>query len=165
MSAHSSVLASLVVVLLGAIWLWRRQATPRGGRRGAGPTILVDGSNVMHWNGEASSLVLARVVAALRARGERPHVYFDANAGYKLGKGYLGPAALGAMIGLPAQRVTVADRGTPADPLLLAHAARSRLRVLSNDRFRDWRVQFPQAARKGAIVRGDWRGGAPVLRL
>ena len=130
-----------------------------------GPTILVDGSNVLHWNGAPSAKVLSRVVQTLQEKGERPHVYFDANAGYKLQDRYLGPAALGAMIGLPAGQVTVADSGTPADPLLLDHAARSRLRVVTNDQFRDWRVQYPVAARRGTLVKGRWQDGTPILRL
>ena len=172
MTDPSSVLASLVAVLLAlaALWLWRRarragRVAPRRVPQGRGPTILVDGSNVMHWNRDPSAQVLARVVQRLQDAGERPHVWFDANAGYKLAGRYLGPAALGEMIGLPATRVSVADSGTPADPLLLAHATRSRLRVVSNDQFRDWRVQFPHTARKGALVRGRWQDGTPLLRL
>ncbi|MFZ3582498.1 NYN domain-containing protein [Loktanella sp. DJP18] len=172
---HGLGLLVLAAMALGVVWdimflvLRRRRPTgrvvPRRVPPRIGPTILVDGSNVMHWNGDPSAKVLARVVQNLLERGERPHVYFDANAGYKLADRYLGPAALGAMIGLPGQNVTVADSGCPADPLLLDHASRSRLRIVSNDRFRDWCQQFPGATRHGALVKGRWREGTPLLQL
>ena len=169
--------ATLIALGLGVAWdilrllLVRRRGrvTPRrvptGDRRDR-PTILVDGSNVMHWKDNApSAMVVTRVVQALVARGERPHVYFDANAGYKLGEGFMDARALAQVVGLSPERITVADSGTPADPLLLDHAARARLRIVSNDRFKDWRVQYPGANDRGALVRGRWQDGTPILRL
>ncbi|SEM73849.1 Zc3h12a-like Ribonuclease NYN domain-containing protein [Loktanella fryxellensis] len=139
---------------------------PRAARQAEGaPTIVVDGSNVMHWNGEPSALVLTRVVVALTARGERPHVYFDANVGYKLQDRFLNATAMAFLIGLPPARVTVADRDNPADPLLLDYAIRLGVRVLSNDRFRDWRQAYPQIAARGFLVRGRWQQGTVILDL
>ena len=180
--AEPAALAGLGRVTLAALGLglvWDVAALLLRGRRGRvaparvpprdrrdGPTILVDGSNVMHWKDNApSGQVVARVVQALEARGERPHVYFDANAGYKLGDRFMDARALGQVIGLPAARITVADSGTPADPLLLDHAARARLRIVTNDRFQDWRVQFPVAGTRGALVKGHCQDGTPILRL
>ncbi|MCF7701400.1 NYN domain-containing protein [Loktanella sp. M215] len=178
---------ALAGLALGLLWdtlweVWRRRSPadvaprriPQQRRRTnrprvppqARPTILIDGSNVMHWNGNApSAVVLRRVVQALVDKGERPHVYFDANACYKLAEGFRDAVALGAMIGLPASSVTVAAGGTPADPLLLAHAARDRLRVVTNDRFLDWKTQFPAVGARGFLVKGRWQEGAPILRL
>lgn len=173
---HGLGIATLAALAGGVLWdmvalLWRHRA-----RRGAvvvarrpsrtGPTILVDGSNVMHWHGNApQAKVLARVVQTLVAKGERPHVYFDANAGYRLADRFMDEGALGQMIGLPADQITVADSGTPADPLLLNHATRGRLRVVTNDRFLDWKTQFPVVGKKGALVKGRWQDGTPILRL
>ena len=177
--AALTVLGQVALIALGLGLAWdvacfllrrrRGRVTPRrvpqADRRDR-PTILVDGSNVMHWNDNApSAVVVTRVVQALVARGERPHVYFDANAGYKLGDHFMDARALGKMVGLPPERITVADSGTPADPLLLDHAARARLRIVTNDRFKDWRVQFPGATARGALVKGRWQDGTPILRL
>ena len=168
---------ALITLALGLVWgagtllLRGRRArvTPRRvppADRGARPTILIDGSNVMHWKDNApSAVVVTRVVQALVEKGERPHLYFDANAGYKLADRFMDAAAMGRMLGLPPQTITVADSGTPADPLLLDHAARARLRIVTNDRFLDWRTQFPVADRKGTLVKGRWQEGAPILYL
>ena len=129
------------------------------------PTIVVDGSNVMHWGGTPSRMVLTRVVAELVARGERPHVYFDANVGYKLADRFIDGPEMAGILQLPTDRVTVVDRGTPADPALLAHAVRARLRVVTNDRFIDWKPQFPQVGSPGFLVKGRWQEGTPMLRL
>jgi Zc3h12a-like Ribonuclease NYN domain len=135
---------------------------PRAERQTEG---VVDGSNVMHWNGAPSALVLTRVVAALTARGERPHVYFDANVGYKLQDRFMDATAMAFMLDLSPARVTLADRGNPADPLLLDYAIRLGVRVLSNDRFRDWRDAYPQIGTRGFLVRGRWQQGTVILDL
>lgn len=136
---------------------------PRASARPA--TLIVDGSNVMHWNGEASHMVLTRVIAKLVQSGERPHVYFDANVGYKLKGQYLGDRAMAAMLGLPEKRVTVVDAGVPADPVLLEHAIKAGLRVVTNDRFMEWRPQFPQIGNRGFLVKGRWQQGTPMVQL
>ncbi len=144
------------------------RVVPRRVRRqgpGRKPTIIVDGSNVLHWNGEPSQMVLTRVVKALVDKGERPHVYFDANVGYKLKGQFLGAPAMAAIIGLPARHVTVVDSGTPADPVLLDHAVRAGLRVVTNDRFLDWKSEYPDVGGRGFLVKGRWRQGTPMLRL
>jgi hypothetical protein len=146
--------------------LWQvkpRRLEPRGAGRPA--TLIVDGSNVMHWNGEASQLVLTRVVAKLIENGERPHVYFDANVGYKLAGRYFDDHHMANMLGLPVKRVTVVDKGTPADPVLLDHAVKAGVRVVTNDRFTDWKSQYPQIGSRGFLVKGRWQQGTPILRL
>ena len=67
------------LVQRGLARLWTRAfAKPR-------PVIVVDGSNVMHWNDDVPSVrTLTLVLADLTARGFAPHVFFDANVGYKL---------------------------------------------------------------------------------
>lgn len=140
-----------------------RRVKPQG--PGRPPTIIVDGSNVMHWNGEPSELVLIRVVKQLLEKGERPHIYFDANVGYKLADRYFDNQHMAAMLALPIERVTVVDKGTPADPVLLEHAVAAGVRVLTNDRFLDWKTQFPQVGERGFLVKGRWQQGTPMLRL
>jgi hypothetical protein len=130
------------------------------------PVIVVDGSNVMHWAGEVPTVgALELVLADLVGRGFVPHVFFDANVGYKLVGRHVGPDDLARALALPRSQVFVAPSRTPADPLLIAHAIRTRARVVSNDRFRDWREDFSALADKGFLVQGKLRGEVVELRL
>lgn len=130
------------------------------------PIIVVDGSNVMHWLGDVPTVgALEMVLADLTARGFAPHVFFDANVGYKLAGRHLGPDDLARALAIPRSRIFVAPSRTPADPLLIAHAIRSRARVVSNDRFRDWRDDFPTLGDKGFLVPGRLQGERVELRM
>ena len=124
--------------------------------------ILVDGSNVMHWGGDPSQMVLTRVVHDLRERGFTPIVVFDASVGYRLSDRYIHGPQMAQLIGLPLKHVHVVQKGVIADEVLLELARIHGLRVVSQDRFRDWRGQFPAIAKKGAIVRGVWKEGSVV---
>ena len=126
--------------------------------------ILVDGSNVMHWGGEPSSMVLQRVVSDLKDKGYAPIVFFDANVGYQLGDRYFDEAMMAQIAGVPQQHVCVVGKGVVADQSILMFATDYDLRVVTNDRYRDWRVQFPLAAKKGALVGGAWQEGSVVWR-
>jgi hypothetical protein len=126
--------------------------------------VVVDGSNVLHWAGGAPSLApLAAVLRDLERRGLRPVVWFDANAGYRVGGRYLGSDALARSLGLPERQVFVAPKGTPADPLLLRAAEVLQAPVVSNDRFRGWEGQHPLLGRPGRLIRGRVAGGAVEL--
>ena len=118
----------------------------------------------MHWGQQPSALVLSRVLRSLEKHGYAPIVFFDANAGYVLGDRYYDEAMLAQLIGIPEHHVCVVNKGVVADGAILAFATDHHLRVGTNDQFRDWRVQFPIAARKGQILRGQWRDGAVVWR-
>lgn len=126
--------------------------------------IVVDGSNVMHWGGAPSAVVLARVLRTLESKGYTPIVFFDASAGYRLADRYLNEKHLSDLIGVPQAHVCVVDKGVIADQSILLFAADHGLRVVSNDQYRDWRVQFPHLDRKGAVLRGSLRDGAVVWR-
>ena len=58
----------------------------------------------------------------------------------------------------------VAPSGATADELLLMFAVRKDLRVVTNDRFLDWRMQFPKTGETGFLVKGQWKEGSVVLR-
>ncbi len=126
--------------------------------------IVVDGSNVMHWGDEPSALILNHVLVALDEEGLNPMVFFDANVGYKLWGRHANARHIAPKIGVEADRVVVAPSGTTADELLLEFAVRNGLRVVTNDRFLDWRVRFPRTGEKRFLVKGQWKQGNVVLR-
>ena len=120
----------------------------------------------MHWADNTPKIATLRaVIDRLSALGFTPGVVFDANAGYKIGGDYKHDDALGRLLGLPADRVMVAPKGTPADPLLLAAARDLGARIVSNDRFRDWTDQHPEVNEPGRLIRGGFRDGKVWLDL
>ena len=128
--------------------------------------VVVDGSNVMHWRGGRPDLAPVRaVVDRLAARGWRVGVMFDANAGYLLSGRYRDDADLARELGLPSDRVLVVPKGTPADPAILQAARDMGARIVTNDRFRGWRADFPEAGEPGRLIRGGMRDGALRLDL
>jgi len=161
-----AVYVSFAAWLLGKIWrLIARKRKPQP-ETSSFPenAILVDGSNVMHWGNDPSAHVLSRVLRNLEDKGYTPIVFFDANVGYVLDDHYYNEDQLAKMIGTPARHICVVNRGVVADEAILACATDYDLRVVTNDQFRDWRVQFPHAASKGTLVSGSWREGAVVWR-
>ena len=94
----------------------------------------------MHWSGDPSIKVLRKVMRAIEQRGHKPIVFFDANAGYKLGDCYHDEAMLANLLSVPKKHICVANSGVVADEWILDFATTHGLRVVSNDRFRDWRV-------------------------
>ncbi len=148
-------------ILLGAALLRvevRAAAAPRW--------VIVDGSNVMYWKGDTPQIEpVRRVLEHLSALGFSPGIVFDANAGHLLAGRYLDHAAFSKMLGLAEDRVMVVDKGTPADATILATARDLGARVVSNDRFRDWLDQHPEAGRPGALIRGGFVDGALWLAL
>jgi hypothetical protein len=153
----TGMVAAAVVILLAGLLAGRR-------RREEVPWIVVDGSNVMYWDRETPSLETVReVLRAVEAEGFVPLVWFDANAGHLVAGQYLRPEKLARKLGLRQGQVLVAPKGTPADPLLLEEAARLGVRVVTNDRFRDWAEDHPMVRDPERFVRGRVRDG--VARL
>jgi hypothetical protein len=121
--------------------------------------ILVDGSNVMHWEDNTPQIEpVRRVVSALKARGLDPGVVFDANAGWKLYGRYLGEHELCQLLDLPRDQVLVVPKGSPADPWLLTTAREFGARIVTNDRFRDWAEAHPEIATPGLLIHGGLSG-------
>lgn len=120
--------------------------------------ILLDGSNILYWNGNSPRIdTLRMVVRAIEARGFDPCVVFDANAGYVISGAYRDDRALAAQIALPPEQVMVVPRGTVADRFILAAARDLQARVVSNDRFRDWAGEFPEIREADRLIRGGFR--------
>jgi hypothetical protein len=162
-----AVFASFGLLMLGYVWRlrgWFGRSTPHQPTVGiTGRAVIVDGSNVMHWGGDPSIKVLSRVLKELQNRGLQPVVYFDANVGYKLFDKSIKPATLAAELGLPMAQIIVAPSRTPADEILLERAVNDGLRVVTNDRFLDWKQQFPKVSEKGFLIKGMWKEGSVIL--
>ncbi len=142
--------------LLASLWLWwRRKPAAK-----PGAYIIVDGSNVMHWDGGVPTVgAVVAVVKALAARGFTVGVMFDANAGYKLFDRYRDDYAFARALGVPEDRVLVVPKGTVADQYIWQAARDMGARVVSDDRYRDWLADFPEIAEAGRLVRGGIRDG------
>ena len=126
--------------------------------------VVVDGSNVIHWQDQTPQLEPVRqVLAALVGRGFTPGIVFDANAGYKLEDRFLDDRAFARLLNLPRDRVFVVPRGTPADHYILLAARDHGARVVTNDRYRDWAERFPEVTDPGFLIRGGSRDGAAWL--
>lgn len=160
------VIAALCLIgLAGLAGLRRRRLGGRGRAGKSARHVLIDGSNVMHWNKGAPDLGLVRDIAqALGLRGYRVVVIFDANVGYKIADRYHGPAELAPALGLPKDQVLVAPSGTPADGFLLQFAQDQGAPIVTNDRFRDWHEMFPEVMVPVRLIHGGYRDGAPWLR-
>lgn len=128
--------------------------------------LIIDGSNVMHWkDGTPQIETLRDVVRHVSALGFSPGVVFDANAGHILAGKYQHHYAMGQHLGLPEARVMVVDKGTPADPTILAAARDLGARIVSNDRYKDWADQHPEVRVAGHLIKGGYRDGKLWLDL
>lgn len=155
-------LLCLGYVLRFRAWLGRKPAAPALPVI-EGKLVIVDGSNVMHWGGDPSMLVLVRVLHELRSRGFAPLVYFDANVGYKLFGRHIDSWDLARQLDLHPTQVTLAPSGTTADEVLLEQAVADGLRVVTNDRFLDWKQQYPKVGENGFLIKGKWKQGSVIL--
>lgn len=162
-AASDWLLLSVPCLIAGAIILfqeWTSRTSP------AQSWIIIDGSNVMHWlDGTAQIKPLRDVIALLQDHDYIPGIVFDANAGYKLEDRYLGADALAHALGLSPEQVMVVPKGEPADATILAAARDHAVRIVTNDRFRDWADSFPQISQSATLVRGGYRDGAIWLDL
>lgn len=146
--------------VLACLWLiWRAWVPPIRSAADL-PAVVVDGSNVMHWKDNTPQIeTLREVVALLRARGLKPGVMFDANAGYLLAGKYQHDFAMARALGLKPEDVLVVPKGSVADETILTAARDLGARVVSNDRYRDWAERFPEVTMPGHVIRGGYRDG------
>ena len=155
----SLALCGISLVILGLAVLRRAKAV-RTKRLTPDTWVLVDGSNVMHWNDNQPQLATVRgVVRALTERGYNPGVVFDANAGYKLMGRFTGEHEFARLLGLPQDQIFVVPKGTQADPYLLDFAQELKACIVTNDRFRDWADAHPEVHEPGHLIRGGFRDG------
>ncbi len=158
------LLLAVPMALAAGLLLRRPKATPQ--KPASGPPVILDGSNVMYWKTQTPDLAPVReVIATLTARGLSPSVIFDANAGHLLHGKYWHDSDFARALNLPESRVTVVDKGTPADPLILHTARKTGARIVTNDRYRDWLDTYPEARKRGHLIRGGYRKGPLWLDL
>lgn len=161
--ASDWLLLTVPCLIAGAIILFRAW---RGQTKATGLWIIIDGSNVMHWlDGTPQLAPLRDVIAALQERDFVPGVVFDANAGYKLEDRYLNDTHLAQMLGLQVEQVMVVPKGEQADATILTAARDYGVRIVTNDRFRNWADSFPEVAQTSTLVRGGYRDGQLWLAL
>jgi Zc3h12a-like Ribonuclease NYN domain len=118
--------------------------------------IVIDGTNVMYWDGEAADLSTLRVVVDdLSRRGYAPVVFLDASSRHHLKDKSLNENSFAKALGLPQTQVMVCPAKTEADAFILKFAREQGLPVVSNDRFGDRHEQTKGLKLvKGVIARG-----------
>jgi hypothetical protein len=163
MDGSGSFVALLALALVATfllLWRSRRNQSRRAGAPATETWVLVDGSNVMHWQDGVPQLTpVKRVVEKLISLGYVPGVVFDANAGWKLQGRYLHDGEFARLLGLEKRQVLVVAKGTQADPFLLQTAREFGARIVTNDRYRDWAETHPAVLEKGYLIRGGAREG------
>ncbi|MDF1728743.1 MAG: hypothetical protein P1U53_13435 [Sulfitobacter sp.] len=122
-------------------------------------SIVIDGTNVLFWDGDPDLRVLRAVVDYLKKKGHAPFVFLDASSRHHLGEGNLNERGFANRLGLPQNRVMVCPAGTEADIFILKFAREQGLPILSNDGFRD----RPQQIKGIPLVKGVFAGGRPIL--
>ncbi|MGB0958876.1 MAG: NYN domain-containing protein [Halocynthiibacter sp.] len=128
--------------------------------------VVLDGSNVMYWDDNTPKAeTLRAVINALLKRGIIPGVIFDANAGYLLTGSYQHHKAMSQLVGLPAERVMVVGKGVIADEVILQAARDNGWRIVTNDKYRDWRTQFPELRKAGHLISGRVDNGTVKLNF
>jgi hypothetical protein len=169
--AGVGLVALALALLLVGLWMWRtlrhrpaKPATPYGAAMPEN-LILIDGSNVMHWQDNTAQLApLLQVIKDLKARGFAPGVVFDANASYELFGKYLNEQELSRMLSLPQDQLLVVPTGAQADPYIIANAIQYKTRIVTNDRFRDWAKDYPQVDDPEFLIWGGIKDGKVWLR-
>ena len=128
-------------------------------RKSKEPQVVIDGTNVMYWDGEADLGTLRAVVDQLKAKGLVPFVFLDASSRHHLGDKSLDEKGFAKALGLMRDCVMVCPARTEADAFILKFAREKGLPVVSNDRFGD----RAQQAKGLKLIKGGIAGGRPML--
>ncbi|SEW30482.1 Zc3h12a-like Ribonuclease NYN domain-containing protein [Cognatiyoonia koreensis] len=121
--------------------------------------IVLDGSNVMFWGGDPSAKTLNHVIGHITQKDFSPIVIFDASAGYRLSDRFMTEGDFARLTSLPEKQILVVNKGVVADAVILDFASEHNLRIVTNDRYRDWSGSFPIVREKGRLLRGDFKQG------
>jgi hypothetical protein len=102
--------------------------------------LIVDGLNLAYWCGAPAALRLPLALArALLARGDRVQLYFDASAPHRLDED---DRRVYAELVREALLVVQVPSGRRADGAMLRQARATGARIVSRDRFRDYRRSY-----------------------
>lgn len=157
---------AFAVVLLALFCVWKfpkpmgdtpeaKQSGKKGGRE-----VVIDGTNVIYWDGEADLRSLRSLVAYLVAKDIWPFVFLDASTRHHLKDTSLTKRTFAKALGLPESRVMVCPAQSEADAFILKFAKEQELPVISNDRFGD----RPKQAKGLKLIKGVMVNGKPVLQ-
>lgn len=124
------------------------------------PGVVIDGTNVMFWDGEADLRTLRAVVDKLRTKNLSPFVFLDASSRHHLGDKSLNQNGFAKALGVKRNQIMVCPAQTEADAFLLKFAKENSMPVVSNDRFGDRAAQ----AKGLKLIKGVIAGGKPVLQ-
>lgn len=151
------------IVLIIGFWvahlpILQSGSAPKPGRPPApetGNRIVVDGTNVIYWDGDADLQSLVLVTDALCRRGFEPIIFLDASTRHHLKEPSLDQHAFADALGLPPDQITLCPAGTEADEFLIKYARAESLPIVSNDRFGDRAQQVKGIKRiRGVIAHG-----------
>lgn len=161
--AWSDLIIIAAPATAASLYLLVRAVRTRGSRTG---WVILDGSNVMHWNDGTPQLATLRAVLDhVTKLGMTPGVVFDANAGHLLFGKFTDDRTFARRLKLPRDRVMVVQSGEPADPTILTAARDLGAQIISNDRFRDWRDEFPELDSAGQLISGGVSKGQVWLTV
>jgi hypothetical protein len=135
-------------------------AQKKAPKRGVKKEIVIDGTNVMYWDGDGAQISTLRIVVDyLKQKGHAPIVFLDASSRHHLGDKSLNERGFASALGLPKNKVVVCPAKTEADVFILKFAKQQGLPILSNDRFGDRKTQ----AKDLRIIKGVFIAGRPIL--
>ncbi len=158
-TAGVAFLAALMVVRVLPKTAQPRQKPPQG-KRGKSKDIVIDGTNVIYWDGDADLDTLRVVVRHLMEKGFAPIVFLDASTRHHLKEPSLDARGFARILGLRRDRVMVCPAQTEADAFILKFAKAEGLPIVSNDRFGD----RAQQAKGLKLVKGVLARGKPILQ-
>ncbi|KIN63015.1 RNase Zc3h12a domain containing protein [Sulfitobacter noctilucicola] len=160
---HWAGFAIVVIFALGAVSFLpeRRVKAVKPGNKsgGKGREVVIDGTNVMYWDGEADLNTLKSVVDFFLSRNTIPIVFLDASSRHHLGDKSLNEKGFAKALGLTRDRVMVCPAQTEADAFILKFAKEEGLPIVSNDRFGD----RAQQAKGIKLIKGLFVRGKPIL--
>jgi biopolymer transport protein ExbD len=156
--------ATLVVAAscIIAVWLSPTASHPQEAEKETGRPnqIVIDGTNVLYWDGDGAQMATLRVVVtALQSKGYAPIVFLDASSRHHLRDKSLNEKRFAKALNLSAKNIMVCPAGTEADVFILKFARSERLPIVSNDRFGDRAKQ----AKGLKIVKGIIAKGRPIF--
>jgi hypothetical protein len=125
-------------------------------RKWSDKLIIVDGSNVAHWDANAfpSLKPVSEVIETLTCKGIRPIVVFDANIGYKVFGKHLSLEEIKKMMGVECE-AEIVPAGTVADRRIVELAELHSAPIVTNDLYRDSVKARHIPKRRGFYIFGD----------